>query len=323
LIHDLHFDRSGRRLGMTLESAQQPRDAWTYDIERAQLVRWTRSETGPVDPARYVDSKLIRYPTWDRAHDAADPRARSKPRAIPAWVYRPRGPGPHPVIIDIHGGPESQARPGFDAFRQYLVNELGYAVIAPNVRGSAGYGKGWLQLDDGMLREDAVRDIGSLLVWIGAQRDLDAKRVVVMGGSYGGYMTLAALVQYGDRLRGGVDVVGISSFVSFLQNTSAYRRDQRRVEYGDERDPRMRAFLTRISPLTHAAMIRKPLLVIQGLNDPRVPASESAQLVARVRANRGEVWYVAAKDEGHGFRKQGNRDYARATTAAFLRRLRD
>jgi dipeptidyl aminopeptidase/acylaminoacyl peptidase len=160
-------------------------------------------------------------------------------------------------------------------------------------------------------------------VWIGAQRDLDAAKVVVMGGSYGGYMTLAALVQYSDRLRGGIDTVGISSFVSFLENTSAYRRDQRRAEYGDERDPKMRAFLTRISPLTHAAMIRRPLLVLQGLNDPRVPASESAQLVARVRANQGEVWYVAAKDEGHGFRKKANREYARATTAMFLRRLRD
>jgi dipeptidyl aminopeptidase/acylaminoacyl peptidase len=323
LIHDLQFDRTGRQLGMTIESAQQPPDAWTYDIERAQLTRWTRSETGPVDPGRYVGAELIRYPTWDRARNAADPRGRSQPRAIPAWVYRPRSAGPHPVIIDIHGGPESQARPAFDAFRQYLVNELGYVVIAPNVRGSSGYGKGWLKLDDGMLREDSVRDIGSLLVWIGAQRDLDATKVVVMGGSYGGYMTLASLVQYGDRLRGGIDSVGISSFVTFLENTSAYRRDLRRAEYGDERDPKMRAFLTRISPLTHAAMIRRPLLVLQGLNDPRVPASESAQLVARVRANQGEVWYVAAKDEGHGFRKKGNREYARATIAMFLRRLRD
>jgi fermentation-respiration switch protein FrsA (DUF1100 family) len=152
---------------------------------------------------------------------------------------------------------------------------------------------------------------------------VDPQRVVVMGGSYGGYMTLASLVNYGDRLRGGINVVGISQFVTFLTNTSGYRRDLRRAEYGDERDPRMRAYLNRISPLTNAGMIRKPLLVVQGLNDPRVPASESEQLVAKLRANRSEVWYLAAKDEGHGFRKKGNRDFYLKTAATFLERLRD
>jgi dipeptidyl aminopeptidase/acylaminoacyl peptidase len=143
-----------------------------------------------------------------------------------------------------------------------------------------------------------------------------------MGGSYGGYMTLASLAAYNDRLRGGVDVVGISNFVTFLERTSAYRRDLRRAEYGDERDPKMRAFLTRISPLNKASAIRRPLLVVQGLNDPRVPASESEQMVARVRSNGGEVWYLAAKDEGHGFRKKANRDFYLETVAMFLDRMR-
>ena len=158
-------------------------------------------------------------------------------------------------------------------------------------------------------------------MWVSAQRDLDSDRVVVAGGSYGGYMALASLVQYGDRLAGGIDVVGISNFVSFLANTSGSRRDLRRVEYGDERDPQMRALLTSISPLTNAASIRKPLLIVQGLNDPRVPASESEQMKAMVRARGGEVWYLAAKDEGHGFRKKANNEAYRATVVAFLRHI--
>jgi len=226
--------------------------------------------------------------------------------------------GPRPVIIDIHGGPESQAVPTFSPFTQFLVREMGFVVIAPNVRGSSGYGKTYLNLDNGEDREDSVRDIGALLVWVGAQRDLDAKNVFVYGGSYGGYMSLAAMVHYGDRLRGGIDVVGISNFVTFLESTSAYRRDLRRVEYGDERLPRMRAYLQRISPLTSAARISKPLLVVQGLNDPRVPANESKQMVAKIRARGGEVWYLAAKDEGHGFRKKQNRDFQQKTMVTFL-----
>lgn len=315
LISGLRFDRSGARLGMTIESARSPRDVWVLDLARGDAVRWTASEGGAIDPAGLVPAELVRYPTWDRSQGAA--------RRIPAFLYRPRGPGPHPVIIDIHGGPEGQSRPGYSAWTQYLVNELGYAVVQPNVRGSTGYGRSFTMLDNGRLREDSVRDIGALLVWIAAQPGLDPQRVVVSGGSYGGYMVLASMVAFGDRLRGGIDIVGISNFVTFLTNTAAYRRDLRRVEYGDERDPSMRAFLQRISPLTRADAIRKPLLVVQGLNDPRVPASESEQLVARVRANGTEVWYVAARDEGHGFRKKGNRDFDLRTRATFLERLRD
>jgi dipeptidyl aminopeptidase/acylaminoacyl peptidase len=312
-IGNVRFDRTGHRLAMSAESAQSPRDVYVYDLGRSALERWTRSEVGPVEVSTFAPAELVRYPTWDRLN--------GKQRMISAYLYRPRTGGPFPVLIDIHGGPESQYRPGWGPFIQFLVNELGYAVIAPNVRGSSGYGKTFLKLDNGVLREDAVKDIGSLLVWIGLQPVFDRERVAVMGGSYGGYMSLASLAAYGDRLRGGVDLVGISNFVSFLTNTSAYRRDLRRAEYGDERDPKMRAFLSRISPLNNVAAIRRPLLVVQGLNDPRVPASESQQMVWRIRSNGGEVWYLAAKDEGHGFRKKTNRDAYLETTAQFLSKL--
>jgi dipeptidyl aminopeptidase/acylaminoacyl peptidase len=314
LIGSFGFDRDGKRLALSIETAQSPRDVYVLDLaDTPVLTRWTQSELGPIDAATLVPAERFSFATWDRVGTA--------PRQIPAFLYRPRTPGPHPVVIDIHGGPESQYRPGWSAFTQFLVNELGYTVIAPNVRGSSGYGLEYLALDDGRLREDAVRDIGSLLVWIGLQNDLDRNRVVVMGASYGGYMALASLATYSDRLAGGIDVVGISSFVTFLEKTAPYRRDLRRAEYGDERDPQMRELLQRISPLTNAASIRKPLLVVQGLNDPRVPANESEQMVWRIRASGGEVWYLAAKDEGHGFRKKANRDAYLETTVQFLEQL--
>ena len=313
-IGNPRFDRSGRKLALSAESALAPRDVYVYDLEHGKLERWTRSEPGPLDVGTLRAPELIHYPTWDRIG--------RKARMLSAYVYRPRTTaGPCPVVIDIHGGPESQYRPGWDPFVQFLVNELGYAVVAPNVRGSSGYGKTFLALDNGVLREDAVRDIGSLLVWIGVQPQFDRDRVAVMGGSYGGYMVLASLVAYGERLRGGIDLLGISNFVTFLRNTAAYRRDLRRAEYGDERDTGMRVFLDRISPLTNASRIKKPLLVVAGSNDPRVPVSESEQLVWSVRAAGGEVWYLLARDEGHGFRKKTNRDAYLQTAASFLQKL--
>ncbi|HET9473669.1 MAG TPA: prolyl oligopeptidase family serine peptidase [Steroidobacteraceae bacterium] len=312
-IGRIGFDPAGKRLAITLESPQSPRDVYVLEVERNSIVRYTRSEAGPVDPVQFVPAELVRFPTFDRVN--------GRNRLVPAFMYRPGPrlhPGPRPVLIDIHGGPEAQAVPGFNPFTQFLVRELGFTVITPNVRGSSGYGKTYLNLDNGEDREDAVKDIGALLVWIGAQKDLDAKRVFVSGGSYGGYMSLASLVHFSDRLRGGIDVVGISNFVTFLESTSAYRRNLRRPEYGDERLPKMRAYLNRISPLTNAARINKPLLVVQGLNDPRVPASESQQMVAKIRGRGGEVWYLAAKDEGHGFRKKANRDFYQKTIVTFL-----
>ena len=312
-IINMRFDKTGRRLGFSAESAQSPRDVYVYDLNHSALERWTRSEIGPVDVGTFVPAELVRYPTWDRVAGGQ--------RMISAYLYRPRDPGPHPVVIDIHGGPESQARVGWNPFVQFLVNELGYAVIAPNVRGSAGYGKTFLKLDNGVLREDAVKDIGSLIVWLGLQPNFDREHVVVMGGSYGGYMVLASLAAYGDRLKGGIDEMGISNFVSYLENTAPYRRDLRRAEYGDERDPKMRAFLNQISPVNKVALIRRPLLVVEGENDPRVPPAESQQIVWRMRSKGAEVWYLAAKDEGHGFRKKANEDVYLETVAMFLNKL--
>ncbi|MBV9346306.1 MAG: S9 family peptidase [Gammaproteobacteria bacterium] len=313
-IGNLRFDRTGRRLALSAESATSPRDAYVVDLERGETTRWTHSETGALDTRSLVAPERVRFPTWDRVN--------GKPRLLSALLYRPaHAQGPLPVVVNIHGGPEAQARPEWDPFVQFLVNELGYAVLEPNVRGSSGYGKTFLTLDNGLLREDALRDIGSLLVWIGVQPTFDRDRVVVMGGSYGGYLALAALVSYGERLRGGVSLDGISDFVTFLSNTSPYRRDLRRAEYGDERDLHTRVFLQRISPLTNAARIKKPLLVATGLNDPKVPPSESEQLAYSVRAAGGEVWYFSVRDEGHGFRKKPNRDAYLETAAQFLQKL--
>jgi dipeptidyl aminopeptidase/acylaminoacyl peptidase len=314
VIGSLSFDAEGTRLSFGFAAPNQPRDAYVLDIAQNRLQAWTLSEAGPVDLGKFVTPRLAEFPTFDRED--------GKARQIPLYIYEPTTPGPHPVLILLHGGPESQFRPGFDPWIQYVVNELGFAVIAPNVRGSSGYGKTYMALDNGMLREDAVKDVGAMLVWIGLQRAFDGKHVVVAGGSYGGYLTLATLVNYSDRLRGGVDVAGIGDFVSFLTNTAPYRQAQRRAEYGDERDPAMRSFLRRISPLTNADRITRPLLVVHGKNDPRVPLSEAEQIVNKLRAKDREVWYLLAADEGHGYRKKQNRDAYYATFAQFLMMLR-
>jgi len=312
IVDDLAFSVDGSRLAFSLNRATASEDAYSLDLADRRLTRWTRSELGGLDEEQLVAPTFFDYPTFDRVDGAA--------RRIPAQIYTPRGPGPHPVLVNIHGGPESQYRPFFSVLSQYLVRELGVAVIAPNVRGSRGYGKSYLKLDDGRLREDSVKDIGALLDWVDRQGHLDGDRVAVLGGSYGGYMVLASMIRFGDRLAAGVESVGISNFVTFLENTQEYRRDLRRVEYGDERDPAMRAFLERISPLNRADEIRRPMMISQGYNDPRVPASESEQIVAALKAGEVPVWYVLALDEGHGFAKKTNRDFNATATMAFLER---
>jgi dipeptidyl aminopeptidase/acylaminoacyl peptidase len=282
-------------LAFTLFGPTEPGDAHTYDLGTGKLTRWTASELAGLDRARFVEPQSVEYASFDG-------------RRIPALYYQPAGPGPHPVVISIHGGPEAQARPYFSAIDQFLAAESGIAVLVPNVRGSDGYGKSYLLLDNGMRREDAVKDIGALLDWIATRAELDRARVAVTGGSYGGYMVLASLAHYPERIAAGIDIVGISNFVTFLENTMPYRRDLRRVEYGDERDPAMRAFLEKISPTTNAARIRSALFVAHGANDPRVPLGETDRIVAAVRAAGRDVWYMVAMNEGHGFQKRDNRD---------------
>ena len=305
LIGGVRFSADGRRLGFSHSEVRSPGDAWTLDLGSGQLTRWTESEVGGLDTSRFQAPELVHFESFDGLE-------------IPAFIYRPDGAGPHPVIISIHGGPEAQARPGFSSGFMYWVHELGAAVAVPNVRGSAGYGKTFVNLDNVFLRENSVFDIGALLDWIATQPDLDENRVVVYGGSYGGYMVLASLMHYSDRLAGGINIVGISNFVTFLENTAGYRRDLRRAEYGDERIPEVRAFLESISPANQAERIRAPLFIIQGANDPRVPASEAEQILQAVRGAGGNPWYLLALDEGHGFARQSNRDFQREAETLFL-----
>ncbi|NEX93521.1 S9 family peptidase [Caulobacter sp. 17J65-9] len=309
VIGGLEFSPDGGKLAIGLSTPSTYGDVWSWDVAAARLDRWTNSELGGLDAARLVEPQLARFKSFDGL-------------SVPAFVYKPKGAtGKLPVIIDIHGGPESQTRPGFNAGAQYFAGELGVAVIQPNVRGSDGYGKTYLSLDNAEKREDSVKDIGALLDWVKTQPDLDPERVVVYGQSYGGYMSLAVMTHYSDRLAGGVERYGISNFVSFLENTEAYRRDLRRVEYGDERDAKMRAVFEKISPLKNVAKITKPMLVMQGSNDPRVPQSESDQVVRELRANGVDTWYVVFKDEGHGFLKKANNDRRREAEALFLQKV--
>ena len=312
VIGGIAFSPDGKRLAFSLNSATSPSDVHVIDLAAATLARWTQSEVGGLAASTFVAPTLVRYPTFDKVD--------GKQRTIPAFYYKPSKPsktGKYPVVINIHGGPEGQSQPTFSSNAQYLANELGVAMLVPNVRGSTGYGKTFLSLDNAAKREDSVKDIGALLDWIAKQPELDASRVGVIGGSYGGYMVLSSLMHYSDRIRAGVDVVGISHFGTFLKNTESYRRDLRRVEYGDERDPAMARVFEQISPLNHAVRITSPLFVAQGRNDPRVPWTEAEQIVKAVRGNGQPVWYLLYADEGHGFAKKGNSDWFGAATILF------
>ena len=309
VIGGVKWHANSRDLAFNLSSAKSPADAYSLDTKTGKIERWTESETGGLDPRDFVEPELVRIKGFDGLE-------------ISGFLYRPdpgKFSGPRPVLVQIHGGPEGQSRPTFQARNNYYVNELGIAVFLPNVRGSAGFGKTFLTLDNGFKREDTVKDIGAFLDWIQRDARLDKSRIAVIGGSYGGYMVLASMVHFNDRLRCGVDIVGISNFLTFLKNTQDYRRDLRRVEYGDERDAAMAEFLGKISPANQAEKIRKPLFVVQGLNDPRVPASESEQMVKAIRASGGNVWYLLAKDEGHGFQKKRNSDFMFLSTVLFLK----
>ncbi|PMB20385.1 peptidase S9, prolyl oligopeptidase [Fischerella thermalis CCMEE 5319] len=307
-VYGITWHRNNEDLGFTLVSARFTADVYSVNIRTNKVERWTESETGGLNTANFSDAELVRWQSFDG-------------RTISGFLYRPpaKFPGKRPVIIDIHGGPEGQSRPSFLGRYNYYLNELGVALLFPNVRGSTGYGKTFMTLDNAYKREDSVRDIGALLDWIATQPDLDKDRILVSGGSYGGYMSLAVATKYSDRIRAAIDIVGISNFVTFLENTESYRRDLRRVEYGDERDPKMREFLLKISPVNNASNIKKPLFVIHGQNDPRVPLREAEQIVETVRKNNVPVWYLMAKDEGHGFSKKKNIDFQFYATVMFVK----
>lgn len=308
VVSGLTFSPNGDKLALSINTPKSPTDVYLLDPQN-QLTRWTFSEVGGLNTENFVEPELVRFESFDGLN-------------IPAFVYKPQTEGPHPVIISIHGGPESQYRPYFSSTVQLWLQELGAAVIAPNVRGSAGYGKEYVSLDNGFNREDSVKDIGALLDWIATQPDLDAERVAVIGGSYGGYMVLASSVHFSDRLKAAVDIVGISNFVTFLTNTESYRRDLRRAEYGDERDPAMRKHLEAISPNNHVDKINVPMFVVQGENDPRVPVTEAEQIVKALKDADKTVWYMNALNEGHGYRKKENRDiYEQATVLFFEQHL--
>lgn len=295
-------------IGVTFTSARSAADAYSIDSKSLAVTRWTQSETGGLDVSANVEPQLVEVKSFDG-------------RPVSGFLYRPdaqKFPGKRPLIIDIHGGPEAQSRPGFLGRSNYLINELGLGIFYPNVRGSAGYGKTFVNLDNGPFkREDSVKDIGAFLEHLSRDPGLDASRFAVTGGSYGGYMCYASAIRFGAQFKAANCVVAISNFVTFLENTQSYRRDLRRVEYGDERDPRQRTKLTEISPLTSVAKLNIPLMVVTGGNDPRVPASEAEQMVKAVRGRDGLAWHLLGQDEGHGFAKKVNQDYQFWTSLMF------
>jgi dipeptidyl aminopeptidase/acylaminoacyl peptidase len=311
VISALRWHENNRDLAFSLNSARSPTDAYSFDVTTGRLERWTESETGGLNAETFVEPELIKLKSFDGL-------------GISAFVYLPdskKFPGPRPVLISIHGGPESQARPIFQARNNYYLNELGIALVYPNVRGSDGYGKTFLTLDNGFKREDSVRDIGTVIQWIKKDRRLDGQRIAVIGGSYGGYMVLASMIQFHNQLRCGIDIVGLSNFLTFLKNTQDYRRELRRAEYGDDREAKMRDYLEKISPTSNVRQITKPLFIVQGRNDPRVPVTEAEQMLAALRQQGNEIWYLMAKDEGHGFAKKKNADFQFLSTILFLRQF--
>ena len=310
VVSNIRFHPAGRDLGFTVSSARSPADVYSIDIDSGKLDRWTESETGGLNAGAFAEPELIKWKSFDGLE-------------LSGFLYQPdraRFPGKRPVIVEIHGGPEAQFRPGYRGQENYLIDELGVAILAPNVRGSSGYGKTFLKLDNGFHRDDTYKDINALLDWVGTQPQLDSSRVMIYGGSYGGHMTWAVSAFYNDRIRCAMPIVGMSNLVTFLEHTEAYRRDLRRAEYGDERDPHMRAYLEKIAPLNHLEAMHKPVFAVVGKNDPRVPWTESRQIIDKLEAQGTPTWFLVANDEGHGYAKKKNRDFLFNAQVLFIDR---
>lgn len=313
VIRNLKFNPQGNELAFSLLGNTFKRKTYLYDLNNKQLTHFNYRVNVLADSVAYVEARSFNYPSLDVETGIN--------HSIPCFIYRPveMAYSRCPVLIDIHGGPEHQALPLYNPFHQFLVNELGIAVVVPNVRGSKGYGKTYMKADDWMNREKAVEDVGALLDWIENQEDLDHSRISVYGGSYGGYMVMASLTHFPERIKCGIDIVGISNWITYMENTSDYRRELRRVEYGDERIPEVRKYLEEISPIRNAWKIQSPLLIFQGLNDPRVHYKESEQIFHMLNDQGNNVWYLMAKNEGHGFRNANNLKLQRNIEIAFLK----
>jgi dipeptidyl aminopeptidase/acylaminoacyl peptidase len=299
------FSPDGSKLAFAFSSVREPHDVYLYDLGARRLTRLTTSARD-VDPARLVEPELHRFESFDG-------------ESVPVFLFRPPGDGPFPVVVTLHGGPESQwlpwFAPSFAPLTQYLVSR-GYAVAAPNVRGSKGYGKRFEHLDDVRLRLDSVRDLASLHDWLGARPEIDGSRAVLYGRSYGGYMVLAGLAFQPELWAAGIEAVGISNFVTFLESTSDYRRAAREREYGSLAQDR--EFLLEISPITHVNAVRAPLFIQHGANDPRVPLSESQHIHDVLRGKGIRCELVVYEDEGHTIQKLSNRIDAFTRAVAFL-----
>jgi protease II len=308
VIGSFEINQNNTRIGLTLTKPNLPAEAYSYEIASKKLTRWTNSELFGLDAGAFSDASIIDFKSFDNLK-------------VSSFYYKPikKSGSKLPVLISIHGGPEGQSVANFNAFLQFVCTELKVAVLVPNVRGSTGYGKTFLNLDNAELRENSVKDIGALLDWVKTQPDLDPERVIVYGGSYGGYMCLASMTNYNERFRAGINLFGISNFTTFLKNTSPYRADLRRAEYGDERKPEMAKVFEQISPINKIKNITKPMFIYQGLNDPRVPFSESQQMVDALKAQGNQTWYVIAKDEGHSLAKKANRDYMNVAMLMFIK----
>ena len=299
VVTALEYHPKGAQVAIGMRGRDWPAEVFSFRFPDNQLLRWTNAGSSRIGEVAFSKPRLFYYPTFDSLSGA--------PRMIPAFQYRPvRKKGPFPVVVNLHGGPESQALPVYSPWKQWLVNELGVVVIEPNFRGSAGYGTAFLQLDDGMQRTDVVQDIGALLDWIAVQPDLDARKVLVSGESYGGYLALASAIDYPDRLRAVICGFGVGDWVGFLSNTRPYRRGLRRAEFGDERQDSVRRFLQRISPLQHTDRIACPVLLLAGQNDPRVPLSNFRALVEALDRHGKDFKAVLGLGEGHGFVRKAN-----------------
>ncbi len=298
IVSDLKWRSNSTDLAFNFKSPRTPNDVYSLEVKTEKIERWAKGMVMGIEADKLSQPELIKWKSFDG-------------RTISGFLHRPPATftGKRPVIIDIHGGPVDQYRPGFGYDDNFFINELGVARIYPNVRGSSGYGKTFLNLDDGLKREDATKDIGALLDWIKTQPDLDPERVMVYGSSHGGYVALSVAVNYGDRIRGVISDSGQSNLATFIERTEGWRRDVQRPEFGDERDPKIRAFMERTAPLNNAQKIKKPLLILQGKNDPRVPVTEAEAMFQAVKKNDVPVWYLLAKDEGHTFVKQSNRNF--------------